>query len=127
MEHKFQLPGVKYVTSQDDADLAKITPIGVTNVTLDPDTNTGNTACTVYYNPHSRCDPEVVELIVSVWYSGLLTDEVFYDRYPEFKQSQDSVEGESYLIDAKAETDFLNIIKARCEALYKKRVGSVSA
>ena len=124
--HGFELPGVRLLTARADADLASRTPDWVINVTIEPDLETGNTKCNVYY-PNQGCDLEAVELIISVWFAGLLTDEDFYDRYPEFKQAPDPVEVDRLLAEKKAEHAFLKSIEARCMELYRKRTNAISA
>lgn len=127
--HCFALPGVRILTAHADAGLATQTPYWVNNVVLCPNTKTGNTDCKVYYYPTSTVctDLEAVELIISVWFTGLLTDDDFYARYPEFKRALDTVEADRLLAEAQAEHAFLKAIEERCKALYLKRASYGSA
>ena len=125
--HTFQLPGVKHLSPYADADIASRTPDCVLNIELLANTEDGNTCCKVYYCPGQECDLESVELIISVWYSGLLPDEDFYSRHPDFRLAQDREEAERLLAEAQAEHAFLKAIEAKCRALYEERMNPVSA
>ena len=124
--HTFQLPGVKHLSSYADADIASRTPGCVLNIELLANTEDGNTCCKVYYCPGQKCDLESVELIISVWYSGLLPDEDFYSRHPAFRLAQDRDDAERLQAEAQAEYTFLKAIEARCKELYQKRASSIS-
>lgn len=124
--HTFQLPGVKNLSSYADADIARRTPCWVLNIELLANTKDGNTCCKVYYCPGKDRDLESVELIISVWYSGLLPDEDFYSRYPAFRITQEREEAGRLLAEVQAEHAFLMAIEASCKEIYLKRTNMFS-